>query len=108
MTLPRLSPYNVTDVLFRGELYRDIRKGAEAQTSGWTEYEIEPDEMLRPELAAYRIYGTEELKWVVMVVTGLDNLRDQLPAGDTFWFPPVTWVRQRIKYWTDYEAKVGI
>jgi hypothetical protein len=103
MSLSRLSPYNINDTLHRAELYREIRNGAENQTEGWTEYEIQPDERLMPELIAHRFYGTDKLKWAVMVVAQLDDLREALPVGETIWLPPIVWVRQRIKYHSGLE-----
>jgi hypothetical protein len=100
----RLSPYNIKDDLHRAELYRDIRLGAENKTDGWTEYEIQLGERLNPELIAYRFYGTDELKWVVMIVTQLDDIREAMEAGETIWLPPIVWIRQRIKHHTDLES----
>ena len=96
--LSRLSPYNVKDDLHRVELYREIRNGEKKQSEGWVEYEIQPDERLKPEMIAYRHYGTDSLKWVVLVVTQLDDMREALEVGETIWLPPMVWVRQRIKY----------
>jgi hypothetical protein len=56
-----------------------------------------------PELIAHRFYGTDKLKWVVMVVAQLDDLREALPVGETIWLPPIVWVRQRIKYHSGLE-----
>ena len=94
-TISRLSPYNITDALVRSALYREIRAGAE----DWTEYTIKPDEVLRPELAAYRFYGTDQLKWVVLIAAGMDDMRERLQDGDTIKLPSSTWVRQRIMYY---------
>lgn len=95
----RLSPYSITDPLVRAELYREIRKGADE----WPEYTIKPDEALMPELTAFRYYGNADLKWVVLIASGLDNMRDELQVGQVIKLPPPIWIRQRIKY---YESKV--
>lgn len=99
-TLSRLSPYNVTDDLLRSDLYKEIRAGGE----GWAEHEIQPDEVYLPELVAYRVYGTDELKWVVLIAAGLDDMREALTAGETIKLPPTVWIREKIKeYAGDYE-----
>ncbi len=99
-TLSRLSPYNVTDDLLRSDLYREIKKG----NNEWPEYEIQPDEVLMPELVAYRFYGTDLLKWVVLIVAGLDDMREVLEAGTTIKLPPTVWIRERIKHYAgDYD-----
>lgn len=99
-TLSRLSPYNITDDLLRSDLYREIRSGNDS----WLEYEIQPDEVLMPELIAYRFYGTDLLKWVVLIAAGLDDMREALEAGEKIKLPPTVWIRERIKHYAgDYE-----
>ncbi len=101
----RLSPYSIADDLIRAELYREVRDGAEAQVEGWSEYEIQPDERLMPELVAYRAYGTDDLKWVVLIVGALDNFREPLNVGETVRLPPLAWIRQRIRHYADFEME---
>jgi hypothetical protein len=57
--------------------------------------------MLMPELAAYRHYGMEGLKWVVMIAAGLDKPREAIVAGVEVRLPPVQWIRQRIIYYSE-------
>lgn len=94
--LSRLSPYNITDDLARADLYREIRNG----NSTWPEREIRLDETLTPELVSFRHYGTDELKWVVLISAGLDNMRESLEAGTTIKLPPITWIRERIRFYS--------
>jgi len=93
MALSRLSPHNIADDLKRATLYREIRAGA----VGWREREIQPDEVLRPELIAYRHYGTEDMAWAVRIAAGLDDPREAMEAGVKIILPPLTFVRERIK-----------
>jgi hypothetical protein len=93
MTISRLSPYNIEDDLIRVDLYREIRKGSDE----WPLYTIQPDEILSPDLVSYRAYGTDELKWVVLVAAGLDDPREALEAGSTIKLPPIVWIREKIK-----------
>ncbi|MFH1984790.1 MAG: hypothetical protein ABIL58_23360 [Pseudomonadota bacterium] len=102
----RLSPYSITDDLIRGELYREIRTGAANLTAGWIEHTVQPDERLMPELVSHREYGTDELKWAVLIVAGLDDYREPLEVGAVLRLPPVVWIRQRIKYWADRETEL--
>lgn len=94
--ISRLSPYNITDDLRRAELYREIRDGQD--NLDWPSYEIQPADTLRPELIAYKVYGTAELKWLVMIAASLDDMRELMEAGDTLRLPTTAWIRQRIKY----------
>ena len=100
--LSRLSPYNIESPLIRAELYKEIRKGED----GWESYVVSPDEILRPELISYRKYRTDELKWVVLVVTGLDDYREALVSGESIDLPPVAWVRRRIRHWQQQEERL--
>lgn len=98
----RLSPYNIEDDLLRTELYREIRAGGE----DWKNREISMDEVLMPELTAHRFYGTDKLKWVVMVAAGLEDMREAMEAGSVIRLPSIVWVRQRIRYWMEQEKKL--
>lgn len=115
--LSRLSPYNISDVLTRAGLYKEVRAG----NPSWPEYQILPDETLRPELVSLRHYGTDELKWVICIVTGLDDLREEISSGTVtiqpppdqnfqpydisvlpkIKLPPVVWIRERIRYYSE-------
>jgi len=94
-TISRLSPYNITDDILRSDLYREIRKGDD----NWPSYEIRLDEVLMPELVAHRFYGTDLLKWVVLIAAGLDDMREILEAGTRIKLPPTVWLRERIKHY---------
>jgi len=54
---------------------------------------------MRPELVAYRHYGTDELKWVILVAAQLDDYREELEAGEIIHLPPSTWIREKIKFY---------
>jgi hypothetical protein len=95
MKSPRLSPYQIEDDLVRAALYREIKKGNVL----WPKHEIQPDEVSRPDLAAHRIYGMGDLKWVVMILTGLDDPRNDMTAGVVISYPSVAWIRERIKHY---------
>ncbi len=94
--LDRLSPYNITDTLARAELYREIKAG----DPKWSSIEVQPDEVLRPELTAYRFYQTDVLKWVVLIVAGIDDMREAMESGQKLQLPPKVWVRQRIRHYS--------
>ena len=93
--LDRLSPYNITDDLIRVELYREIKTG----DPSWSLYEVQPDEVLRPELTAYRFYGTDILKWVILLVAGIDDMREPMESGIKLRLPSKVWVRSRIRFY---------
>lgn len=99
--LSRLSAYNITDTLARADLYREIRNG-QAANNGWTEYVIKPDERLRPELAGYRAYGSNDMKWIILIAAGLDDMRGSLEEGMTIKLPSANWLRERILFYQNW------
>ncbi len=105
MALSRLSPYNITDDLLRTRLYREIREGQ--SSLDWPIYEVQPADTLRPELIAYKVYGTKEMKWLVLVAAGLNDMREEIEAATVLRLPESAWVRQRIKYYAEIEAKMN-
>ena len=94
-TNSRLSPYGVEDDLLRASLYKEIRQGS----PGWTQYEIQPGDVGFPELIAHRVYGTADMKWVVLIAAKIDSMRNFMDSGEVLLLPPVAWVRERIKHY---------
>lgn len=100
----RLSPLNIDDPLVRVELYREIQQAQSAKPSAdWTEYEIQPADTLMPELIAYKVYGLDTLKWVVLIAASLDDPRERLASGTRIFLPSTAWIRERIKHYQEFE-----
>ncbi|QCR38810.1 hypothetical protein C1N62_21730 (plasmid) [Nissabacter sp. SGAir0207] len=59
-------------------------------------YDILADEIYRPDLIAYRIWGTAELRWVVTLVCGLEDECDAMVAGTEITVPTLAWIREQI------------
>jgi len=104
MALSRLSAENISDILLRAELYREIRQGQDEDLDGWKRYEVQIADALMPELIAYKVYGLDTLKWVVCIAANLDNTRESLTVGAVLKLPPTAWLRERIKAYMDIEA----
>ena len=95
-TRHRLSIFNIEDPLVRGRLIREIRQ----PNSAWTRWELREDEAYRPDLVAYRYYGTSAAVPVVLAAAGVDNPLDtRLPIGSQIALPPADWLRKRIKHY---------
>lgn len=101
----KLSPENITDVLLRAELYREIRNAQswDEAPRGWTEYEVQPADTLMPELIAYKVYRLDTLKWVVLVAASQDDFRVRLEAGTTLMLPSSAWLQERIRDYVDLQ-----
>lgn len=99
--LSRLDPANIKDILIRARFYKELKQGQ----ADWEEWEVSIDEIAMPELISFRYYGTPQLKKVVAVCAGLDDLRDELKSGSIIRLPPVKWVRTRIRYYCEFEMQ---
>lgn len=100
--LSRLSPDNIQDDLYRAMLYKEIRDGQNGDE--WNIYEVEPIDVLRPELIAYKVYGLAEMKWLILVASGVDDMREAIEV-DSLRLPDLAWVRKRIKYYASLEIR---
>lgn len=102
----RLSPLNIADPLLRAELFREIRHAQEDRKhrgEEWGYYEIQPADIRAPDLIAWKAYGVDTLKWVVMAAAGMDNSRELLEAGTRIYLPSTAWIREAIKRYCDME-----
>ena len=93
--IPRMSPNRITDDLDRVDLYKEIRDGQ--NRVDWPQRVIFQDEVRNPELTAFRFYGSDQMKWVVLVASGLDDMREEMVAGTVLRLPPASWIRERIR-----------
>lgn len=97
----RMDIYLIPDNLYRAALYRElINQTPYISKEHWYEHTIQPGEVLMPELIAYRVYGDERLKWVVLITAGLSDYRQAMEAGNTLTLPSQEWLLDRIKYYT--------
>ena len=92
--LSRLSNQNVTDPIIRNAMYRDLLS---SDKTDWITRSIAVDEEYRPDIAAYRLYGTPECRWLITLVAGLTDELEALPVGIPLLYPPAHEVRKKIK-----------
>lgn len=103
--ISRLSPENIHDELRRVPLYREIRDAQNEELEGWITYEVQPIEELSADLISYNAYKTDQLKWLILVAAGVDDMRYRIPAGKKLQLPPLAWIRTRIRHYADLEKK---
>lgn len=101
--IAKIDPLNIADPLYRSGLYAEIRRPLD----DWDRWEVSIDEVLRPDLIAQRYYGSVRFKSVVAVAAGLDDYRQSLAPGIAIPLPPVVWLRQRVKYWSELSDEDG-
>ncbi|MDE5832048.1 MAG: hypothetical protein K2H64_03535 [Desulfovibrio sp.] len=103
----RLSPLNIKDPLLRAELFREIRFAQEDRKyrgEEWGYYVIQPSDVLSADLIAWKVYGVDTLKWVILAASGLEDPREALTAGQRIFLPTTLWIRERIKYYSAMES----
>lgn len=106
MSESRLSDMSISDDILRVTLYKKVLSylsDADNSDSIIT-YEIKEDEQSRPELLAYRVYGSPDLRWLVMLVTGNDDEFAAVSAGYEIDLPPLSVVRSYIREVRDSAA----
>ena len=70
----------------------------------WGWYEIQPADVRSPDLVAYKVYGIDQLKWLVLVAAGLDDPRAELESGTRIFLPPTWWIYERIRHYMELES----
>lgn len=98
MTISRLSDEQITDIVIRSYLYKDILNAVRENAVSCTRYEIKEDERYRPDLVAYRVYGSVAGRWLVKLLCDTDDEENPLPVGSTILFPSIGYVRERIRH----------
>lgn len=98
MTVSRLSDTQISDVIIRSYLYRDILKAIRESKVDTTPYEIKQDEEYRADLVAHRVYGSIAARWLVLLLCSIEDEERPLPVGAVIRFPPAGYVRERIRH----------
>lgn len=98
VALSRLSDMQITDVILRAYLYKDILTALRKQTVTSTPYEIKHDEKYRADLVSHRVYSTVNARWLVLLLCGIEDEESPLPVGTVVRFPPIGYVRERIRH----------
>jgi len=102
MLFNRLSPQNITNDFVRARFYREVQNGS----PDWDSWEVSIGEELSPELVSLRYYGTPALKMIVVIASGVFDMRGSLKVGRPISLPPTRWVRDRIKHYVALERSI--
>lgn len=103
MTVSRLSDLSVEDDIKRVRLYQQILNFIRDNPGDCRSYEVKADEEFRVDLASNRIYGTQELDWLVLLICNMDDMLAGLPVGFSILLPPLATVRRLIRAVKDGE-----
>lgn len=100
--LSRLSDMQIEDDVIRSMLYSDVlahcREEGEADV---LTHDVLLDEVYRPDLVAYRVYGNPVMRWAVSLVADVEDESEPLPVGVALRLPSAAWVRERIRHYMD-------
>ncbi|MDH0348188.1 MULTISPECIES: hypothetical protein [Aeromonas] len=100
--LSRLSALNIEDDILRSYLFAAVRDYiADESNDQVLEYEVRLDEIYRRDLAAYRVYGNADLRWVFSVSADVEDEADPLPEGAILRLPPAAWIRETIRHFSE-------
>ncbi|GAB1077914.1 baseplate wedge protein 53 [Shewanella algae] len=99
--LSRLSDLQIADDVIRSYLYREILTGITTSNVKTTQYEIKGDEMYRPDLVSFRVYGHTELRWLVCLLCSVEDEEEPLPVSSVISFPDPTYIRDLIRHYAE-------
>lgn len=99
--ISRLSDQNIEDVILRADFYQRILNYIKSPDADVRARRIRPDEEWRVDLLSYRLYRTDELRWLVSLICGVEDEADPLPVGEEFLFPPSAWIRREMRRFID-------
>ena len=92
-----LLPVNFVDGVKEFDLGSiDLRKLARERVYNWTI--VKPHEQCRPDLISYRIYGNQDLWWILMWINGISDPWHDLMPDTALKYPSMDKIKQAIKY----------
>lgn len=95
-TISRLDDRSIEDPIIRAYMRQAVMEKAQSYDSDLLIYDIQSDEVYRPDLIAYRIWGTGELRWVITLVCGLEDESEAMAEGTELTVPTLAWIREQI------------
>ncbi len=99
--LSRLSDLNIDDPILRANFYRLVLDYLSSKGAETIDYVVKLDEEYRPDLAAYRAFGSSELSWLIMLVGEVDDPFYGLPVGYVLTLPNKAWIRRTMRQFMD-------
>lgn len=52
-------------------------------------YRVQETDLIRPDLISYKLYGTEEYWWLLMVINGIEDIFHDMEVGQLLQIPNV-------------------
>ena len=97
----RLKFYTVNTISGTQELdylYNTLTKFTMSYPVGY--YIVRDDDLMRPDLISYKVYGTVTYWWLIMMVNGIGDIFTDLETGLTLQIPNVLDIFDFYKKWS--------
>lgn len=102
MAYTRLDDRSVEDPIIRSYLHKDIIQQASRYDNETNfVYTVKADERYRPDLLAYRAWGSADLRWAIDVLAGIESETEGLPVGTDLTLPSTAFIRDRVRHYVD-------
>lgn len=105
--MSQLLDSNVTDLILRAQMYRDILKATVTGETELTQHEINGDEQYRSDLISFRVYGRSDLAWLVDLIASREDIAFPHDVGTTLQLPDTVFIRNKIKYYSVLEGRLN-
>lgn len=98
---------NVTDLILRAQMYRDIIADIESGELQTTSHEIATDEVMRSDLISFRAFGRADLSWLVDLLTNREDIALPHQVAAVIVFPSQVYLREKIKQYATLESDLA-
>lgn len=105
--MSQLSDENVTDLVLRAQMYKDILADIKSGAQAADTYFIKEDEIYRSDLIAFRFYGRFDLAWLVDLMSKREDIGEPHVFGMEILLPDSVYIRSKIKYYSTLEGQLS-
>lgn len=105
--MSQLLDKNVTDLVLRAQMYRDILDDIASGNQAAKTHEIKEDEQYRSDLIAFRFYGRYDIAWLVDLMSAREDIADPHVIGMKLLLPESVYIRSKIKYYATLEGQLS-
>ncbi len=105
--MSQLTDENVTDLVLRAQMYKDILADIANGTEIAEAHEVKEDEQYRSDLIAFRFYGRFDLAWLVDLMSNREDIADPHIIGMQILLPDSVYIRNKIKFYSTLEGQLS-
>lgn len=105
--MSQLSDENVSDLVLRAQMYKDILSDVESGVQAAQTHEVKEDEQYRSDLIAFRFYGRNDVSWLVDLMSSREDIAEPHVIGMKILLPESVYIRSKIKYYSTLEGNLA-